>query len=116
MSEQNVALGVKIKDIRFYTPVQIDLEFLNLDNSDRIGEPVTLDGGIDLARKTLQLKGDTMKLHPEIVKAIEESVFAFLHKVTYLPEDTFMAGDEVYDQVERATAEHQNMQNQMGNF
>jgi len=110
--KSSIPIEIKINHIKFLVPVQIEFDVINTDLNEKVGDTITVDGGIDLARKDLSVS----KLPEEISVLLKQAVFNHLLQTTTLPEDAFQAGEEVYEQAERATKEHTILQENMREF
>lgn len=109
-SEQ-IPVEIKINDVRFLVPVQIDCEIIT--NDEKFGQKnMQIDGGIDLARQEASFPS----IPVSISDLLKKRVFEFLKETTKIAEDTFQAGEEVYEQADRASTEHDNLFNNMGGF
>lgn len=85
--------NIEVQEVRFLTPAKIKVL---ID-----GSPQELLIGVDIVgRKVYDNSGDT---------SLSDSVFAYLDRVNTLPEDFFMASDEIRSQAAEAQVEHERL-------
>ena len=84
---------IEIKQVQFLVPIRV---VYTVDGVEMVAE-----GNANIA--TQQVFLDRSQEHPWVA----EMVFPFLRNANTLPEDNFEAGEEVYEQADRAQGEYQ---------
>lgn len=94
---------IEIEDISFLMPIRITCK-IN-------GQPQIISGGMNYATKEMVLN-DTHIIPAELAESMKEKVFEFLKIATTLPEESYQASDEVYEQAARANEEYEEISKQ----
>jgi len=96
--EESEPQEIVVKGVEFFVPVRV---YMNVDGEDEYGT-----AHLDYANKRMFFEDARFN-----TDEVREKVFDFLFQATNLPENQHQASDEIYEQVDRARQEHDEVSN-----